>query len=355
MSSSGKFLSEAGRMRAALIREHGDLDVVQVAEIDAPVPAAGEVVLKVLCAGLNHLDIWVRKGRTKMPMPHVLGCDAIGTVTAVGENVENLRIGEHVIVNPALSCGRCEFCRQGEQTLCASFGIIGLSRDGTFAEQVVVPAANCYPKPPHLSDEEAGALALTYVTAWRMLMTRAQLKPGESVLIHGIGGGVATCALQLAKLIGAEVFVTSSSDEKLSRARSLGADHTINHKTSDVTEWIRQRKGDRGVDVAVDAVGAATWPLDFACVRKGGRVVLCGVTTGAKAETNLQALYWNQLSILGSTLGSTRDFQQMLTAVTVSQLRPIIDEVFPLDRVRDAMARMEEARQFGKIVLRISG
>jgi len=351
---SSEFLRRVGRMRAALIREQGSLDAVQVAEVDTPVPAVGEVLLKVLCAGLNHLDIWVCKGRTKMPMPHILGCDAVGIVTAVGEGVQSPQVGEQVIVNPALGCGRCEFCRQGEQTLCSSFGIIGLSTSGTFAEQVAVPAANCYPKPAHLSNEEAGALALTHVTAWRMLMTRAQVKPGESVLIHGIGGGVATCALQLAKRIGAEVFVTSSSDEKLSRARALGADHSINYKTSDVAEWIKRHKAGRGVDVAIDAVGASTWPLDFACVRKGGRVVLCGVTTGAKAQTDLRTLYWNQLSILGSTMGSTRDFQQMLAAVTVDYLRPVIDEVFPLDRVHDAMTKMEEARQFGKIVLKIS-
>jgi len=341
-------------MRAALIREHGDLNVVQVVEVEAPVPAVGEVVLKVLCAGLNHLDIWARMGRTKLKMPHILGSDAVGIVTAVGENVESPRAGERVIVNPGLGCGHCEFCRRGEQSLCISFGIIGLSRDGTFAEQVAVPASNCYPKPSHLSDEEAGALALSYVTAWRMLVTRAQVKPGESVLIHGIGGGVALSTLQLAKRIGAEVFVTSSSNEKLSRARELGADHTINYEKESVVEWIRSHKGDRGVDVAVDAVGAATWPLDFTCVRKGGRVVLCGVTTGAKAETDLRTLYWNQLTVLGSTLGSTQDFEQMLAAVNVSRLRPIIDEVFPLDSVRDAMARMEEARQFGKIVLKIT-
>lgn len=341
-------------MRAALIREHGDLNVVQVAQVEVPEPGAGEVALKVLYAGLNHLDIWVRMGRTKMRMPHILGCDAVGIVTAVGENVESPRVGEQVIVNPALGCGCCEFCRAGEQSLCVSFGIIGLSRDGTFAEQAIVPASNCYPKPPHLSDEEAGALALTYVTAWRMLMTRAQVKPGESVLIHGIGGGAALSALQLAKRIGAEVFVTSSSNEKLSRARELGADHAINYEKGSVVEWIRSHKGDRGVDVAIDAVGAATWPLDIACVRKGGRVVLCGVTSGAKAETDLRTLYWNQLTVLGSTMGSTRDFEQMLAAVTVNRLRPIIDEVFPLDRVRDAMAKMEEARQFGKIVLKVA-
>jgi NADPH:quinone reductase-like Zn-dependent oxidoreductase len=341
-------------MKAALIYEHGDPSVVQVAEVEAPVPGAGEVALKVLCAGLNHLDIWVRKGRAKMPMPHILGCDAVGIVTAVGANVESPRVGEQVIVNPALSCGRCESCRRGEQSLCASFGIIGLSRNGTFAEQAVVPASNCYPKPRHLTDEEAGALALSHTTAWRMLMTRAQIKPGESVLIHGIGGGVALSALQLAKRVGAEVFVTSSSNEKLSRAQELGADHTINYEEANVADWIRHHKGDRGVDVVIDAAGAATWPLDFTCVRKGGRVVLCGVTTGAKAETDLRTLYWNQLTILGSTLGSTRDVEQMLAAVNVNRLRPVIDEVYPLDRVRDAMAKMEEARQFGKIVLKVT-
>jgi NADPH:quinone reductase-like Zn-dependent oxidoreductase len=341
-------------MRAAVIHEHGGLDAVRVEVIEEPKPGPGEVAMRVLCAGLNHLDIWVRMGRTKLKMPHILGCDAVGVVTAIGEDVESPRIGEPVIVNPALGCGRCEFCRRGELSLCASFGIIGLSRDGTFAEQAVVPAANCHPKPPHLSDEEAGALALSHVTAWRMLMTRAQVKPGESVLIHGIGGGVALSALQLAKRIGAEVFVTSSSNEKLSRARELGADHTINYRQASVVEWIRQHKGDQGVDVAIDAVGAATWPLDFQCVRKGGRVVLCGVTTGAKAETDLRTLYWNQLTVLGSTLGSSGDFAEMLAAVNVNQLRPIIDEVFPLDRVRDAMGKMEEGRQFGKIVLRVT-
>ncbi len=341
-------------MRAAQIREHGDVNVVQVAQVEAPVPAAGEVVLKVLCAGLNHLDIWVRMGRTKLKLPHILGSDAVGIVTGVGEDVESPQVGERVIVHPGLGCGHCELCRRGEQSLCASFGIIGLNREGTFAEQVAVPASNCYPRPSHLSDEEAGALGLSYVTAWRMLVTRAQVKPGESVLIHGIGGGVALAALQLATRIGAEVFVTSSSNEKLSRSMELGADHMINYEKGNVVEWIRSHKGGRGVDVAIDTVGAATWPLDFACVRKGGRVVLCGVTSGAKAETDLRALYWNQLTILGSTLGSAPDFEQMLAAAAASRLRPIIDGVFPLDHVRDAMARMEEARQFGKVVLKIA-
>jgi NADPH:quinone reductase-like Zn-dependent oxidoreductase len=343
-------------MKAAVIHGHGNLDVLRVEDIEAPRPIPGEVVLKVLCAGLNHLDIWVRKGRpgAQLQMPHVLGSDAVGIVAVVGAGVESLKVGEQVIVNPALNCGHCEFCRRGEQSTCLSFGIMGLSRPGTFAEQVVVPADNCYPRPPHLNDEEAGVLALTYVTAWRMLMTRAQLKPGEAVLIHGVGGGAALSSLQFAKLAGAEVFVTSSSDDKLSRARELGADHTLNYEKENVVKWIEHETSGRGVDVAVDAVGAATWPLDFACVRKGGRVVLCGVTTGSKAESDLRALYWNQLTIMGSTMGSAEDFRQMLRAVTVNRVKPVVDEIFGLERVRDAMERMETGGQFGKIALRIS-
>jgi len=343
-------------MKAAVIHEHGGLDVVRVEDIDEPKPGPGEVVLQVLCAGLNHLDLWVRKGRpgVQLQAAHVLGSDAVGLVAAVGAGVERPKVGEQVIVDPALSCGHCEFCRRGEQSTCVSFGIVGLSRSGTFAERVAVPAGNCHPRPPHLSDEEAGVLALTHVTAWRMLMTRARLRPGETVLIHGIGGGAALAALQLAKLVGAEVFVTSSSNDKLSRARTLGADHTLNYEKANVVQWIEQETAGRGVDVAVDAVGAATWPLDFACVRKAGRIVLCGVTTGAKAESNLRTLYWDQLTILGSTMGSAEDFRQMLRAVTVNQVKPVVDRAFSLAKVRDAMERLETGGQFGKIALRIS-
>ncbi|HPC95357.1 MAG TPA: zinc-binding dehydrogenase [Sedimentisphaerales bacterium] len=344
-------------MKAAVIHENGELDVVHVEDVPEPSPGPGEVVLKVTCAGLNHLDIWVRKGRPGTSLsdtPRVLGSDAVGFVEEVGRGVEGVKVGDEVIVNPALSCGRCESCARGQQSECLSFGIVGLSRPGTFAERVVVPARNLWPKPAHLSAEEAGTLSLASVTAWRMLMTRAQVRPGESILIHGIGGGVALCAMQFAKLIGAEVIVTSSSDEKLALARELGADHTIHYRNQDVVKCVREITGGRGVDVAIDSVGAATWPVDFACVRRGGRIVTCAITTGPKAETNLQALYWNQLTILGSTMGSDEDFRQMLRAVAVNRLRPVIDEVFTLEEVRRAMAKMEAGRQFGKIALRIA-
>jgi NADPH:quinone reductase-like Zn-dependent oxidoreductase len=343
-------------MKAAVICKHGDLDCVRVDEVPDPRPAEDEVILEVRSAALNHLDIWVRKGRPGMglPMPHVVGSDAAGVVAEVGSRVSSVEVGQEVMVNPGVSCGVCEFCLRGQQSECSSFGILGLSRPGTFAERVAVPAGNAHPKPPHLDFDEAAALNLDHLTAWRMLMTRARLAPGEAVLIHGIGGGAALAGLQWCKLIGAEVIATSSSDDKLARARKLGADHTINYRAvQDVAKAVKEITSGRGVDIAFDAVGAATWPLDLAAVRRGGRIVICGVTSGAMAETNLQRLYWNQLTILGSTMGSAEDYRQMVVAVNASRLKPVIDSVEPLDRAKEAMGRMERGEQFGKIVLRV--
>jgi len=354
-------------MKAVTIRANGGPEVVRVEDVPAPRAAAGEVVIAVRAAGLNHLDIWVRKGRpgARIAFPHVLGSDAAGVVAEVGEGVEGLEVGQDVILNPGLSCGHCEFCRRGEQSECETFTILGLGRPGTFAERVAVPAVNVYPKPPHLDWAEAAALGLSHVTAWRMLMARARLVAGETVLIHGIGGGVAQAGLAIAHLAGAAKIVTSSSDEKLSRAKRLGADHGINYssqpdatlrssaslRSTSVARAVRDLTGGRGVDVVMDTVGAATWPVDFAAVRRGGRIVLCGVTTGAQAETPLQALYWNQVTVLGSTMGSQEDFREMLRAVTAAHLKPVIDSRLPLERGPEAMARMESGEQFGKIVL----
>jgi NADPH:quinone reductase-like Zn-dependent oxidoreductase len=343
-------------MKAVVIHEHGGLDRVRVEEVAGPKPGRGEVILKVKSAGLNHLDIWVRKGRPglKLAFPHILGCDAAGVVAAVGADVTDMKAGDQVILNPGLSCGSCEYCKRGEQSECLSFDIMGMNRQGTFAEYVAVPARNVHPKPAYMDFDQAGAFVLSCLTAWRMLMTRAQLRPGETVLLHGIGGGVALCVLQLAKLAGACVIVTSSSDNKLARASQIGADHTINYKAEDVAVRVKDFTSGRGVDIVIDTVGAATWPIDFSVVCRGGKIVLCGITTGAKAETNLQALYWNQLTIMGSTMGSDEDFRQMLRAVTIAKLKPVIDSVEPLENVREAMGKMETGEQFGKIVLRIS-
>lgn len=343
-------------MKAAVIYEHGGLGCVKVEEIAEPKAGRNEVLLKVKSAGLNHLDIWVRKGRPglKLAFPHILGCDAAGIVAAIGDDVTNVNVGDEVVLNPALSCGSCEYCNRGEQSECLSFGIVGMGRQGTFAEYIAVPARNVHPKPAYMDFNEAGGFVLSCLTAWRMLFTRAQLRPGETVLLHGVGGGVALYALHLAKLAGACVIVTSSSDNKLARAGQMGADHTINYKAEDVAVRVKDFTSGRGADIVIDTVGAATWPIDFSVVRRGGKIVLCGITTGAKAETNLQALYWNQLTIMGSTMGSDEDLRQMLRTVTTAQLRPVIDSVEPLENVRKAMEKMEAGGQFGKIVMRVS-
>jgi NADPH:quinone reductase-like Zn-dependent oxidoreductase len=350
--------SQEKLMKAVTITANGGPEVVRVDEVQPPEPAVGEVAVEVRAAALNHLDLWVRKGRrgAAMNFPHVLGSDAAGVVAGVGDGVTGVAPGDEVVINPGLFCGRCESCQRGEQSECLNFSIVGAGRWGTFAERVVVPAANLFPKPPHLDFAEAAALPLAHVTAWRMLMTRARLRPGETVLIHGIGGGVALAALQIARLAGATCIVTSSSDDKLARAAALGARHAVNYRSApDLATTIRDLTGGRGVDIVFDTVGAAAWPVSIAAVRVGGRIVTCGVTTGQNAEMPLQTLYWNQLNILGSRLGSQEDFRLMLLAVAAAKLRPVIDKAFPLDRAPEAFARMETGGQFGKIVLNVGG
>ncbi len=342
-------------MKAAIIRDYGGPEMVSVGDIPEPQVNPGQVLVGIRSASLNHLDIWVRNGnRFDLSMPHVLGSDGAGVIEAVVEGVTGVNVGDEVLISPGLGCGRCEFCQQGQLSLCESFGIVGASCPGTFAERVAVPAGNVVAKPPELSFSEAAALPVAYVTAWRMLMTRAELTPGETVLIHGIGGGVALAALQLAKLVSAEVIVTSSSDEKLAKAVDLGADHTINYaKTADLTKSVRDLTKGRGVDLAVDAVGAATWSVNLYALRRGGRAVHCGITTGAMADADIQAIYWNQLTIMGSTYGSMDDLRQLLRTVTVSGLRPVIDSTWSLEDFPKAQQRMEAGLQFGKIVLEV--
>jgi NADPH:quinone reductase-like Zn-dependent oxidoreductase len=281
-------------MKAAVILEHGGVEKVQVMDMPVAPPGEGEVAVDVRAASLNHLDLWVIKGgRGEMKFPHVIGSDAAGVVSAVGPKVQSPRVGAEVIVVPGLGCGVCEACRAGELSLCDNFGIIGLSRPGVFAERAVVPATNLLPKPAGMDFAEAGAIGVAYLTAWRMLMTRAKLRPGETALIHGIGGGVALAALQLAKLAGARVIVTSSSDDKLVRAEDLGADEIVNYRTEkDVAGAVKRLTGGRGVDVVIDTVGAPTLAIGMAAARKGGRIVNCGATGGADAQINMQDLYW---------------------------------------------------------------
>ena len=345
-------------MKAAFISQNGDLDSIQTGDLPDPVPGPDEVVVQLRAAALNHLDLWVRQGRPGLELcfPHILGSDGAGTILEVGKNVDAVHAGDEVILDPGLSCGVCEFCLRGEQSECLHFGIVGLSRPGTFAERVAVPAANVHPAPSHLRKAEAAALPLAYLTAWRMLMSRESLRAGETVLIHGIGGGVSLAGLQLARLAGAQVLVTSSSDEKLRRARELGAAEAINYVTNpDVAGAVKDLTAGRGVDLIMDTAGAATWSINFGAARRGGRIVHCGVTTGASTQVDISALYWNHLTVMGSTMGSREEFREMLCAVCASGMRPVVDSIAPLSDVKNAMGRMERGEQFGKLVLDITG
>ena len=343
-------------MKALYFEEHGGADKLAYGDRPEPEPGTGEVRIRLKTAALNHLDLFVLRGIPGIPigLPHIGGADGAGVVEALGEGVEGIEVGEEVVFDPGLSCGGCEFCRAGEQSLCVGFGVLGEHNDGTFAESVVVSALSLAPRPQHLSWEESAAFGLAHLTAWRMLINRGGLRPGETVLIHGIGGGVSVACLQLAKLVGAQVIVTSRSEEKLQRAADLGADHVL-PSDDQVARGVRRMTGKRGADVVVDSVGDATWMQSLKAAAKGGRIVTCGATSGANPAEEIRLIFWNQLSIIGSTMGSREDWRSLVAAVNAHQLKPVIDTVLPLAEGRAAYERMDQAEQFAKIVLSIDG
>ncbi len=343
-------------MRAAVIENHGEIDDIQV-QSDLPVPEPGpeEVLLNVRAAALNHLDLFVLQGvpGVDLSFPHVLGSDAAGVVEDTGNQVDRVQNGDRVLVNAGMSCGNCEFCRAGEESLCEEFHLLGEHVDGTYAEYVTVPAKNVAKVPDGFSFTEAAAFPLVFMTAWRMLVTRAELSAGESVLIHGVGGGVSSAALMIATEFGGDCIVTSSSDQKLERAFELDATVGVNYTKEDVVDRVYEETGGRGVDVVVDNVGKETWEVSQKAASNGGRIVTCGATTGFDPDTNVNRIFWKQLSILGSTMGSHEDFDRMLSWVKSSDTHPVIDSTYPLEEVREAERRLSNAEQFGKIVLSI--
>ncbi len=309
-------------------------------------------------AALNHLDVWMLGGLPGVAIrpPWTLGADGCGVVDKLGPETAGApaRVGDYVVINAGISCRRCEFCLRGEHSLCVKFGLLGEHFPGTLAEYVVVPATNVRAIPAGMKPESAAAFTLATLTAWRMIVSRAQVQPGETVLIWGIGGGVAIAALQIAKLRGATVWVTSSSEDKLARARELGADETFNHAAVDVATEVRALTGKRGVDVVVDDVGPATWEKSLRALAKSGRLVTCGATSGPKVETDVRKLFWNQWTILGSTMGSDAEFDAIVRELAQGRLLPPVDSVFDLENGRAAFERLEAGGQFGKIVVRIS-
>ena len=343
-------------MKAVRIHEHGGVEKLRYEEAPEPTLAGpNDAIVKLKAAALNHIDLWVRRGLTgiEIALPHILGGDGAGVVAEVGDRVRNIKTGDAVCLYPPSGCGRCEFCITDREYMCVELRVLGERENGTYAEYARVPARNCFPIPPELSFEQAAAFPLVYITVWRMLVTNAQLKPGEHVLILGIGGGVATAALQLAAHIGAHIIVTSSSDEKLEKAKTLGAEHGINYKNADFAKEVRRLTGKRGVDVVVDCVGGDGWIKSLASLAKGGRLVTCGATAGANPPTDIQRIFWNQLKIFGSTLGDRGEFREVLNFMETSRTKPIVDQVFPLGDAAAAQKRLEEGKQFGKILLRM--
>jgi len=326
---------------------------------DAPAPQAGEVRVAIRAAALNHLDLFVAGGlaSSALRFPHVVGADGAGVVESVGPGVTAVRSGDRVMLNPGISDYTCEFCRAGEHSLCVSYRLLGEHLPGTMAELVTVPAHNVARIPalsPELTWAEAAAFSLVTLTAWRMLVTRAQAKAGETVLVWGIGGGVSLSALRIAKLVGARVIATSSDDAKLALARRLGADVTLNHRTQKVSQEVRARTHKRGVDVVVENVGEATWGESLRCLGRGGRLVSCGATSGPNVTLDLRRLFWHHWTIMGSTMGNAAEYAEIVRRLGNGELRPIVDRVYPLEQARAAYERLAQGAQLGKVVVEVA-
>lgn len=342
-------------MRALVINAHGGLERLEYRN-DVPEPELRQptdVRVRIRAAALNHLDLFVFAGLPGIAIrpPWILGADATGEIESVGSAVRDVAVGDRVIINPGISDRSCEYCLAGEHPLCLRFGILGEHHPGTLAEYVVVPAANVRRIPPEITDISAAAFTLATLTAWRMVVTRARVRAGDQVLIQGIGGGVALAALHICKSLGATVWVTSRSDEKLARARALGADEAINSTSTDLAREVRARTNKRGVDVVIDSVGQATWAQSLGALGRAGRLVTCGATSGPLVETDVRRLFWNQWTILGSTMGNDAEFDAITAELSAGRLFPEIDRVYELSEGRQAFERLEHADQFGKIVV----
>lgn len=340
-------------MRAILVREHGDFGVLRMEDVEPTPPGPSEVQVAVRASGLNHLDTWVRRGVPghQFPLPMIPGCDGAGVVSAVGPGVDHLKPGDEIVLAPGLSCGRCLPCAEGRDNLCSAYGILGETRNGTNAELVTVPAVNALRKPAGLSFEEAAAIPLVFLTAWTMLIDRAGLRAGETVVVLAAGSGVGSAAVQIAKLWGARVIATASTESKRKAALALGADAALDHSSDSWGKELWSLTGKRGADVVVEHVGAPTFRTSLRSLRKGGRLVTCGATAGAEASVDLRLVFFKSLSILGSTMGSRGNLLRVLDLVAEGRLRPVIDRVLPLSEVQAAHRLLGERAQFGKIVL----
>lgn len=343
-------------MKAVRMHGHGGVDQLFFEDTEGPrLDGAAQAIVKLSAAALNHIDIWNRLGVTgvRIAMPHILGADGAGVVVDVSQGVEHVRVGDRVCLYPPTGCGHCEFCLTDRDFMCFRLRVLGERLEGTYAQYVKLPAQNCFPIPTGYSFEEAAAFPLVFITLWRMLITNARLEAGETILILGIGGGVASASLRVAKKIAARVIVTSGSNEKLERARDLGADYGINHGSKDFVQEVQTLTAGRGVDVVFDSIGGEFWRKSLASLARGGRLVTCGATAGGEPIDDIAAICAKELKIYGSTLGSREEFHQVIDFLNTAQIKPVIDSIFPLEDAPDAQLHLENARQFGKIILRI--
>lgn len=342
-------------MKAVVFHEHGGPEVLKYEERPEPEIRADEVLVEVRACALNHLDVWARGGLPgiEINLPHILGNDVAGVVRATGAVVDWVKAGDEVVLQPGVSCGHCRDCLSGADNLCVQYNIIGYRRDGGYAELVAAPGVNVVPKPKDLSWAEAAALPLTLLTAWHMLVTRANVQPGEDVLIHAAGSGVGSIGIQVAKLRGARVIATASSDEKLEKARALGADETVDYTREDWPKQIRRLTSKQGVDVVFEHTGAATWPGSILSLKRGGRLVTCGATSGYDARTDLRQVFYRHLNLLGSMMGSKAELLDALKFVERGKIRAVVDRTLPLAEARRAHELMGDRAQFGKLVLEV--
>jgi len=341
-------------MKAVLFQQHGGPEVLKLDQVPDPEIKPNEVLIEVRACALNHLDVWVRIGLPgiKIPLPHILGNDVAGVVRETGSLVTWVRAGDEVMLQPGVSCGHCAECLAGRDNMCDDYDIIGYRRDGGYGELLAVPGVNVIPKPKNLNWAEAAALPLVTLTAWHMLVTRAQVRPGEEVLVQAAGSGVGSLGIQIAKLHGARVIATAGSDEKLAKARELGADETINYSNDKWPKEVKRLTGGRGVDVVFEHTGAATWPGSILSLKRGGRLVTCGATSGFDAHTDLRHVFYRHLKILGSMMGSKADLLAAMKFIESGQIRAVIDRTLPLAEASKAHELMEDRAQFGKLVLR---
>ncbi|HUI74080.1 MAG TPA: zinc-binding dehydrogenase, partial [Candidatus Acidoferrum sp.] len=335
--------------------EHGGPEVLHYTDVAEPKLHSREVLVRVRACALNHLDLWVRKGipGIMIPLPHIPGSDIAGEVEQVGPDVTKVRVGQKVILSPGVTCGHCEACLAGRDNECPEFTNLGYMIDGGCAEYVRCPDVNCFPYPENLTFAEAAAVPLVFQTAWHMLVSRAQLRPGESVLVLGAGSGVGSAAIQIAKFFGCRVIATAGTEEKIEKARQLGADEVIHHHIMRIHKEVRRLTERHGVDVVFEHVGSVTWEESVASLARGGRLVTCGSTTGYDAKIDIRFVFSRQLSILGSYMGTKSELATVLKLVSAGRLKPVIDRVLPLANCSDAHAYLEQGKQFGKVVLTI--